>query len=423
MEHRKALVLGIGEFTGRVAAGEEPALDSTSWPPLSFVETVVPRLDAAFRKLDYEVHSLRDPQRPALVDAVTRDLGEAGTCLVVHTVSHGKTGDDDTRLDVVPACGTTSLGTNVSEWISAAQERRAPTLFLLDLCRAGRAARLPWLTARAGHDSRAWVIAGAGPDEDAFDGRFSDAVASVLEQLTHDGLGTDPSVEYVSFQTLARRIAERVEAAPGIPQRVHATPIDPSRKVPDLPFFRNPNYVDDQQLKARQAIEPPLRSFLDELDDVMDAEHFLGRVGSHFAGRRRQLRRLARWMDGEVPTSGLRVVTGSPGTGSRPCSAPSCAPRTLSWPPSSPRSAPGCTPPAAPRATTSSEPSTPANGASKSWSPRSPGNSACPNPPATPPRPRWPGTLPACPKPRSSSSTRSTRRWTPNGWSTTCCCR
>ncbi|MGW4529214.1 hypothetical protein [Amycolatopsis sp. NPDC004378] len=113
----------------------------------------------------------------------------------------------------------------------------------------------------------------------------------------------------------ARRVAERVEAMPGLPQRVHATPIDPAQGVPELPFFPNPRFVDDPQRQARQAIESPLRSFLDELDDVFDAEHFLGRVGSHFAGRRRQLRELARWMDGADPANGLRAVTGSPGVG------------------------------------------------------------------------------------------------------------
>ncbi|MFE5564855.1 hypothetical protein ACFQ68_07685 [Amycolatopsis japonica] len=224
-------------------------------------------------------------------------------------------GDDDHRLDVVPACGRTGVGTNVSDWVSTAQQRRQPTLFLLDLCRAGRAARLPWLTARAGRDARAWVIAGAGPGEDAFDGRFSRSVAEVLEQVSEDGLGTDPSLRYVSFPAFARRIAERVEAMPGVPQRVHATPLDPAQGVPELRFFPNPRFVDDPQRQARQAIESPLRSFLDELDDVFDAEHFLGRVGSHFAGRRRQLRDLARWMDGADPAGGLRVVTGSPGVG------------------------------------------------------------------------------------------------------------
>jgi hypothetical protein len=311
----RALLFGVGDFTARVPVDEEPALESRVWPPLDFVHDVTSLVEQAFGDLHYEVAVLRNPDRAALVGAIGRQLDMDDSCLVVHVVSHGEVGDDDNRLEVVPACGRTGLGTNVSEWVSTAQQRRTPVLFLLDLCRAGRAARLPWLVGRAGRDARAWVIASAGPDEDAFDGRFSMSVAAVLAQLAKDGLGTDSSRRFVSFQTVARRIAERVEAMPGMPQQVHATPIDPAQGTPELPFFPNPRFVDDPQLRVRQAIESPLRSFLDELDDVLDAEHFLGRVGSYFAGRRQQLRILTRWMDGSAPTSGLRVVTGSPGVG------------------------------------------------------------------------------------------------------------
>lgn len=314
-DRQRALLFGVGEFSSRVPVDEEPAPNGSGWPPLEFAKEVTESVGHALADLHYNVTTHHDPGRQDMVGAISRQLEDDETCLVVHVVSHGDVGDDDQRLDVVPACGRTGLGTNVSDWVSTAQQRRAPALFLLDLCRAGRAARLPWLTARAGRDARAWVIAGAGPDEDAFDGRFSQSVAAVLKQLAMDGLGTDPSRRYVSFPAFARRVAERVEAMPGLPQRVHATPLDPAQNVPELPFFPNPRFVDDPQRQARQAIESPLRSFLDELDDVFDAEHFLGRVGSHFAGRRRQLRDLARWMDGAEPASGLRVVTGSPGVG------------------------------------------------------------------------------------------------------------
>ncbi|MBR8642696.1 ATP-binding protein [Streptomyces tuirus] len=55
------------------------------------------------------------------------------------------------------------------------------------------------------------------------------------------------------------------------------------------------------------------------MDDLLDqgaaeAEHFVDRVGAHFAGRRPQLRQLAGWLDDETSHS-LTVVTGSPGVG------------------------------------------------------------------------------------------------------------
>jgi len=313
VQRNRALLLGVATFGARVGDDEEPALGDLAWPPLDFVEEVTPLVRSALGDLGYDVTGLHDPDREALVGAVGAAL-EDESSLVVHVVSHGDAGDSN-RLDVVPSCGRTGFGTDIGDWVSTAQKRETPVLFLLDLCRAGKVTRLPWLVSRAGEDSGVWVIAGAGPDEDAFDGRFSRSVAAVLAQLAKDGLGTDPSQRFVSFPTVARRIAERVESMPGLPQRVHATLIDPAQPVLELPFFPNPRFVDDPQRQARQAIESPLRSFLDELDDVLDSEHFLGRVGSHFAGRRRQLRMLAQWMDGGVPESGLRVVTGSPGVG------------------------------------------------------------------------------------------------------------
>ncbi|MDX8146931.1 hypothetical protein SK854_32785 [Lentzea sp. BCCO 10_0061] len=317
MGRSRALLIGVGDFATLVPEGEEPGLGQGLWPRLDFADEVTSAVEAALERLDYEITTLRNPDRPKLVSAITKDLDDDNECLFVHVVSHGDIDeDDDSRLDVIPACGRTGLGTNVSEWVSTAQARGGtPVLFMLDLCRSGRAARLPWLAAKAGNNAKAWVIASAGPDEDAFDGRFSRSVATVLSQLAVDGLGTDPSRPFVSFQTVARRIAEQVEVMPGFPQRVHATPIDPAQPVPELPFFPNPLYADNPQRRARQAIEAPLRGFLDELDDVFDPEHFLSRVGTHFTGRRRQLRELTLWMDGGAPTSGLRVVTGSPGVG------------------------------------------------------------------------------------------------------------
>lgn len=317
MGRSRALLIGVGDFSTLIPEGEEPGLGRGQWPRLDFADEVTSAVEAALERLEYEITTLRNPDRHKLVSAITKDLDDDDECLVVHVVSHGDASeDDDGRLDVIPACGRTGLGTNVSEWVSTAESRgETPVLFMLDLCRSGRAARLPWLTAKAGQNAKAWVIASAGPDEDAFDGRFSRSVAAVLGQLAVDGLGTDPSQPFVSFQTVARRIAEQVEAMPGLPQRVHATPIDPAQPVPELPFFPNPLYADNPQRRARQAIESPLRGFLDELDDVFDPEHFLGRVGTHFTGRRRQLRELTLWMDGGTPTSGLRVVTGSPGVG------------------------------------------------------------------------------------------------------------
>ncbi|MFH8493974.1 NACHT and WD repeat domain-containing protein [Streptomyces coeruleorubidus] len=208
------------------------------------------------------------------------------------------------------------MGTNVSEWVSTAQTMRYPTLFLLDLCRSGRSARLPFLLQHAGRDTYAWVIAAAASDEEAYDGRFSLATAEVLDELARTGLGTSTTRPYVAFSVVARRIRQRVEAMPGIPQTVVATPLDQGLDDPLLPFFPNPNYREDPLQAAKESVAAAIRPFMDDLLDqgAPDTEHFVDRAGTHFAGRRPQLRKLAAWLDDET-SHGLAVVTGSPGVG------------------------------------------------------------------------------------------------------------
>jgi hypothetical protein len=275
------------------------------------VDTALPLVEKALGQLGYTVHTLRNPNRASLAAAVGDELDTDDACLVVHAVAHGRTTDDTDRPDAVPSCGTVGSGTTVAGWLSAARRRGHPVLFLLDLCRSERAARPAWPTERASRDTRAWVIAGSGPNEDS----FSRSVAAVLTQLAEDGLDTDPSRRHVTFRTVARHIATNLDITSGHHRTVHATPIDPAAEQPDPEFFPNPRYEDDPQRRTRQAIESPLRTFLDELDDVFDPEHFLGRVGTHFAGRRRQLLALSPWLDGVGGTGSLRVVTGSPGVG------------------------------------------------------------------------------------------------------------
>jgi len=211
-----------------VPAGSESPLEHRNRAPLPFVDEVLARVRDTLGVLGFSVDVRLDPDRDRMVDCVRGALeDDGGSPLVLHVVSHGEIGFDDTRLDVVPACGRTGLGTNVAEWVSAAQQRDHPVLLLLDLCRSGRITRLPWLLRRTGQDTRTWVIAAAGPDEDAFDGRFSRAVADVLDRLAIDGLGVDPSTPYVPLEVVTRRITERVTAYGGLPQRVHATPARP----------------------------------------------------------------------------------------------------------------------------------------------------------------------------------------------------
>ncbi|BDM67205.1 hypothetical protein HEK616_06920 [Streptomyces nigrescens] len=312
----RALVVAVGSFRSPVVEGEELAVGAELWGPLDFVYRAHPQVQRALGRIGYPVDAVVDPGLPELRMAVGQAMDEGHR--IIHVISHGRTGDrqDPYRLDVVTSDALTGMGSNVSDWVSAVQASGRPTLFLLDLCRAGLAARLPFMLQLADEDTSAWVIAAAGGGEDAFDGRFSLAVAEVLEECARTGLGSDPSQRYVSFSLLARRIGDRVSRMAGVPQTVHATPLDPSRPEPCLPFVPNPCFVDDPLLSARRELPPSLRAFLDsaESPDLRDAGHFTDRAGRHFTGRRSQLSQVAPWLDG-LGQGGLGLVTGRPGSG------------------------------------------------------------------------------------------------------------
>lgn len=313
MSVREALVIGVGTF-GTAAEDQELPTEAQQWMPLDFVRGVLPKVAHAVRGLGYAVTIRMDPLR----DELTGMLDDGRGPRVVHVVSHGYQADrGDARLDIIPADGRIGEATNISNWASTAQAQRRPTLFLLDLCGAGRVARLPAQLHETGRDTYAWVIAAADAEEEAYDGRFSLAVADVLEDLARTGLGTDRSRPFVSFSLVARQIGIRLEGAAGRVQTVRATPMDPSADEPELPFFANPLFVADLEHELRAAVRSPVREFLDELGPL-DARHFTDKAGRHFTGRRTQLRRLAPWLDqpaSEVSGSAVCVVTGSPGTG------------------------------------------------------------------------------------------------------------
>ncbi|MFE2964138.1 AAA family ATPase, partial [Streptomyces sp. NPDC059340] len=317
MTQGDAVVIGVGTFRDHVPMDEEVPVGSPAWPTLEFVESLVPRVRDAFGRLGYRVRCHINPVQEELRDALVPAGGEAEDGhRIVHVISHGQADPDRMRLDMVPADGRVGRDTNVAGWISDSDAEGRLSLFLVDLCGSGVAARLPSSVYEAGQQTYAWVIAASDGREEAYDGRFSTAVADVLDDLARMGLGTDPSQEFVDFHLVARHIGIRLENAGARVQTVRATLMDPSAPKPKLPFFPNPAhpaFVADPVRTQRAALDPPVRDFLEEVDPV-DARHFTDKPGRHFTGRRSQLRLLAPWLDNpDAPR--LCVVTGSPGTG------------------------------------------------------------------------------------------------------------
>jgi hypothetical protein len=314
VETGRALVIGVGGFRTQVPPTEESAAEAI-WADLPFVYELVPEVGKQLQSLGYTVEQCHDPDAATLSSVVQSAF--ADRFRLVHVISHGDIDPANAdRLDVVPSCATIGLNTDIGSWVAAAQKQQRHMLFLIDLCRSGRVARLPFLARQAGHETFGWVIAAASGDQDAYDGKFTRAVVAVLEELQRDGLGTHPTRQFVALSKVAKQIRRKLNALGGMPQDVQANPMDLSMEEPELPFFPNPLFVDRADHRALQNVEASVRSFLYDLEgmDAADAQHFLDRVGMNFVGRRSALQQLAPWLD-DTTAGGLCVVSGSPGVG------------------------------------------------------------------------------------------------------------
>ncbi|MBK5991967.1 hypothetical protein JHN53_09940 [Streptomyces sp. MBT58] len=309
--------MGVEQFPTTTDPQAEPEPGRTDWPRLTFVTGLMSRLGLAYKRVGYDVLSVAEPDRRAVTlhsdDAVT-----SSTTRIVHAMSHGAPAADLNRspaaagqehIHMVPSCATFGTGTDVSQWVRTAHQQPEPTLFVVDLCRAGRAARLSELTRVPDGELNAWVIAATSPDLPAYDGRFSEAVAEVLEQISDHGLDTSPSIRFVRWDRVTRAIQRSLDGL-GSRQVIHTTRVDVSQELPELPFFPNPRWRPDSRLEKLNDVAPPVRAFVADLD----AEHFMDRVGDHFVGRQSQLEWMASWLDDDR-VGGLRVVTGAPGSG------------------------------------------------------------------------------------------------------------
>ena len=254
--------------------------------------------------------------------------------LIVHILTHGRPGSTK-KLYALGADGKPGYDTSVSSWLEIVEEfgtRRV--LFLLDLCHAGEAARQEYLLKKMDGRNKAWVIAASLPDEKAFNGYFTQATASVLDEIQRRVRQVHSSYEHVPFGALVdwiRLAVYQLAENPrenALPQTVTATPIDGT--YPDLPFFPNPAYRPDSLAGARRWLDPLAGPFLDELDEFDEFDHFMERAAGYgpldqgdgdraapmgiFTGRKTVLTALAQWIEDSAPGN-VRFVTGCPGAG------------------------------------------------------------------------------------------------------------
>nr|BFE56576.1 hypothetical protein GCM10020063_011020 [Dactylosporangium thailandense] len=282
-----------------------------------------------------------DPTAAELARTVLAALdGATGEdVLIVHVVSHGRAHGGS--VQVYGSDGRANSGTSLDSWMADAtgtDEHEDPwrrtdeagtrpwTLFLVDVCGAGRAARVQWEFDIADAQRRAWVIAGCLPERQGFGARFTRATAAVLADIGR--LDIHPSIRHVPLDRVAQEIRDEVDrlvaAEDGLTQTVVATRVDIASRVAWPPFFDNPHY----RPTVAGLVRDDLREFATAVEDLFDAWHFMSRASGHppnearpiasggtYRGRGRQLRALSAYLEGRAGRTNLHLVTGTPGVG------------------------------------------------------------------------------------------------------------
>jgi WD40 repeat protein len=329
---RQALVIGVSRFGPEPPDCEEAEL--TARHPLPYAAELTPKVAEVLGRFGYVSALLTAPQ-DTTADALGRWVRRGSDdhrlspdgVRVVFVLSHGELSEETDGLFVVGSDGQTCGETDVAFWLSdvTTQKTTHPmTLFLLDVCHGGQAARLTWQLKQADGSGRAWVIAASAPDRKAYDGRFTQALIEVLTDIADGEMDINPTVEFIPFDTVAKKIQDRVItlSVDKSEQRIAATMLDASVS-PKVAFFPNPHY---HHGAIRDRVDAALAAFSEELDTGLDPGHFTSRAAGlgpfpglprtgHFRGRETQLRTLSQWMDQPDDADTLRVVTGAPGAG------------------------------------------------------------------------------------------------------------
>lgn len=303
---RRAVTIGVEQFG--------------SADRLPFASGRIAELSEAFGALGYETTARAETRlNSAALDSVIREhmVGAGGDgLLVVHVLTHGHLTDGAASVMLLGSDERVDGAADVGQWLASVQNQKSSlptTLFLLDVCDSGTAARLAWQPAVRAAQTRGWVIAACQGGEAAWDGRFTAAVTHVLQDLAAGGLGVHWSVEHVPLDTVAKAVQREVnrmvrDDGNDRAQLVTASLVDISDEFPELPFFPNPGYRGDPLARLRDRLDPGLVPFVDDL--VLAGPE----AGGQLVGRAEELARLIRWMSAgnDVP---LQVVTGGPGAG------------------------------------------------------------------------------------------------------------
>src|SRR5262245_42233196 len=206
--------------------------------------------------------------------------GDPDDVAIVHVVSHGEGAEGGATVFALGSDGVRHGDASVAQWLTMHQDGNGPTtLFLLDLCSSGTAARLPWQVHL--EHPKGFVIAASAPGGAAYDGRFTQAAINVLRALRDKELDVDPSLPHVPLVTVARAIRREVNRLFTVedsePQQVVGSLVDITADT-EPNFFPNLAYSPSKRATLRAEVDPGVLPFLDDLDEGLDARHFIDRA-------------------------------------------------------------------------------------------------------------------------------------------------
>ncbi|MFF3356776.1 AAA family ATPase [Streptomyces sp. NPDC002917] len=336
----KAVVVTMSKF--RLPVSEEDLEDEeppgrSPWRDLAFAPDLGDRLlselapplveaqPAHLQELDSQ--SLR-----ARMDDVLATI-DGGDRVIVHVLSHGflhrssptdlYVAATDTRAP--EARRVLSTAYNVRNFLIEADDRPGHLLLLLDVCHGGGA--IDWTRNIEYAERRTFVIAACPPKEQAWGGRFSQAVCDVLSRLMQGHGGIHPSERYVRLtwfkEEVHRTVRELCEEAGDPVQEVISSELE----GPRVEFLLNPWFRGDPAEEYELKNYWALRHFMSSIHPAVDVDHYISKAsGRHdvepgqvvclFSGREEQLEQVADWLaDGAEQGATLCVVTGSPGVG------------------------------------------------------------------------------------------------------------
>ncbi|WP_328690698.1 AAA family ATPase [Streptomyces phaeochromogenes] len=343
----RALVVGVGLFTREQCAanprrtGEELPRTGARLEPLPPVVPTARRLAETIAGIEnttlLDGAVLCNPDRAGLERAWHRlmDTASPDEPLLLHFAGHGLTKESKTTLYLATrdtdSLALPATAVQIGEWLSQVEDTGddRQVLFLLDVCRSGRAVSQQVAQLIRGDRRKAWVIAACGENESAFAAAFTRATSTVLDRLRQGLLDLAPTLAHVSVAVMADEIARELahhSERHGLPQQTVMCTTMPEAGGEHPLFFPNPRYRPTPVGRLLSHLDLGLRAFINELDAGLDPLYFIGRASGDqfgenplgrcfFSGREAQLSLIKQWLAERDTARPLTLVTGSPGSG------------------------------------------------------------------------------------------------------------